>query len=891
MEHDPGHPTEKHMNDIPQPPRWADKLLAWYCNPALLEDLQGDLHERFHNRIRSTGLRWAKVHYFFDVIAFLRPYVFKKKRADGPRYSMLFNHYSKTSFRNFKRDKQYFTINSLGLALGIACSLILIAYIFNELTFDSQFANSGRIYRITVSTIIDDKRTDFAPIPPAVALAIRDEIPEIETMARISYPFAINNGTSTVRYEQNSFYQQNVFLADPTIFDVLSFRFLDGNTNALTEPNRIVLTHSLARKLFGVNYLQGAGPAGKIITIDKHEFAVNGIIADPPSNSHFHPSAFISWEGYGNDNIWDDSHAYTYVLLKENASHVLLQEKIDRFMKTNENILAVAEAFGAGVEASAESIHDIHLQPAKMYELSGHGHKGYLIAFGAIALFFLLSSGINYTNLAIAASAHRYKEIGVRKVMGALSGQIQKQFLTESAFMTVGSVALALIMLYLMIPHFNRLMTYELDTAILVDPGFLALAVAVILVLILLAGLYPALYLSRFNPVYIFKNRPETGSSKLHFRKTLLAVQFAISSFMILAVIVIGIQMNYLGNKELGFNKENIAIISIPDTYRREIQALKQELQRIAGVNGAAACDYSPGLSEMIDEHFVERENGEMKSSTVSRLHFDKDFLDLLGLDIVQGRNFKPDNEADYRHAFLVNEAAVKAYGWDKSPEGAIGRKIDGFNYGKAGTVIGVVKNVNLFSLMNKIQPLVMNLSVYENFLYVRVDGRQTKEVMSSVESAYKKMFDGHPFEYHFLDERFERLYENDRTMNAVLLTGSQLLIFISCLGLFGLSAFMVTKRTREIGIRKVLGATLQQIFFLLSRDFVWLVIAANLVAVPVAYLLLQQWLEGYAYRVAISWWLLPLPFIITLLLSMLSITYQVIRVSGTDPVKVLKYE
>src|SRR5690606_22071988 len=237
------------------------------------------------------------------------------------------------------------------------------------------------------------------------------------------------------------------------------------------------------------------------------------------------------------------------------------------------------------------------------------------------------------------------------------------------------------------------------------------------------------------------------------------------------------------------------------------------------------------------------------------------------------------------------NEAAVKAYGWDQSPEGAIGRKIDGFNYGKEGTVIGVVKDVNLFSLRNKIQPLVMNLSMYENFLYVRVDGLRTKDVMATIESAYKKMFDGSPFEYHFLDERFERLYEADRTLTATVLTGSQLLIFISCLGLFGLSAFLVTKRTREIGIRKVLGATMKQIFLLLSRDYVWLLVIANLIAIPIAYLLLQQWLDGYAYRISISWWHLPLPFILTLSLAVLSVSYQVVRVSGTDPVKVLKCE
>src|SRR5690606_12580780 len=300
---DPGNATKRHMNK-PQPPSWADKLLSWYCNPALLEDLQGDLYERFHLRVREKGQRWAAFCYCLDVIAFLRPYVVRKREVGGTRYSMLFNHYSKTSLRNFKRDKQYFIINSAGLALGIACSLLLVAYIYNELTFDRHFANANRIYRITVSTIIDEKRTDFAPIPPAVALAIRDEIPEIEVMARISYPFALNNGVSTISYNQNSFYQQNVFLADPTIFDVFSFTFLAGNADALERPNRIVLTDALAQKLFGAGYLRDNSPIGTMLTIDKHEFAVSGIIEDPPSNSHFHPSGFISWEGYGNDGIW-----------------------------------------------------------------------------------------------------------------------------------------------------------------------------------------------------------------------------------------------------------------------------------------------------------------------------------------------------------------------------------------------------------------------------------------------------------------------------------------------------------------------------------------------------------------------------------------------------------
>jgi putative ABC transport system permease protein len=293
----------------------------------------------------------------------------------------------------------------------------------------------------------------------------------------------------------------------------------------------------------------------------------------------------------------------------------------------------------------------------------------------------------------------------------------------------------------------------------------------------------------------------------------------------------------------------------------------------------------------MIDEHYVERANGEMKSSTVSRLHFDKDYLKLLQLKIIEGRDFDPSMQSDYEAAFLVNEAAVKAYGWDKTPGGAMGKKINGFNYGKEGVVIGVVKDVNLFSLRQRVEPLIMNLSDYAPFVYVKIDGLNTAAVVGRVEKLYKTAFGDHPFQYQFLDERFGKLYDAERKMSAALMTGAQVLIFISCIGLFGLSAFMVLHRTKEIGIRKVLGASIREIMTLLSRDYVRLILLANGIALPFAWILINRWLDGYAYRVNFSWWLLLVPVLATLLLAFLSICVQVFRASRTNPVKALKYE
>ena len=461
----------------------------------------------------------------------------------------------------------------------------------------------------------------------------------------------------------------------------------------------------------------------------------------------------------------------------------------------------------------------------------------------------------------------------------------------EAVLITVIAATIGAGFFYLLIPRFNQVMEYKLDISIFRQGEFLMTAAGVVMILSLVSGFYPAFYLSWINPIQILKSKFSGGAGKAHFRKTLLMTQFAISAIMIVAVLVVSAQMRYLGQKDLGFNKENVMIITIPDAYIKDLLVLKEKLLAVTGVSGATVCDYVPGYSDMVDEHYVERANGEMKSSTVSRLHFDKDYLRVLGLEVIQGRNFDPTSEADYKGAYLVNEAAVKAYGWDKTPQGPIGRKIEGFNYGKKGQVIGVIKDVNLFSLKQKVAPLVMGLTPYASFLYVKTDGKHPTEMVGRIEQTYKAVMGNEPMTYQFLDERLMRLYESDQKMNAALVSGSQVLIFISCLGLFGLSAFMVTQRTKEIGVRKVLGASLREIMMLLTRDYVRLIVMANVVAIPLGYLLMQQWLKSYAYRVDLSWWMALVPVSLTVLLALLSISYQVARASRANPVRSLRYE
>lgn len=873
------------------PPRWADRLFELYCAPHLLEDLQGDLYERFYHNVETRGIRSAKARFILDTILFIRPYVLKRKSStETLPYFMMLSHYFKTGFRNVGRDKRYLIVNALGLALGIGCSLLLTGYIFSELSFDRAHAFAERTYRISCSTLIDTQQTQFAPIPPAFGPALKSAIPEIERTARLM-TWSGDGGFCAIAYEDKLFNEDHLMVADSTVFDVMDYKLLVGNQHALEQPNRIVLSHTLAVKLFGFGYAANPKLLNTMIKVDQRELAVSGVMEDVAYATHFRPTALISWEGFGNDNVWNDSHAYTYIRLAPGSEASVIQSKLNHFVATNENVRKVAEEFGAKVSVFIEPLTGIHMNSDKSYELQPSGNRYYLYAFGIIAAFFIVMSGINYVNLSIAASAHRYKEIGVRKVMGALRGQVQKQFLTESSLMIFVSALAGLLIFYLLIPYFNEIMAYELNISLLLDPAFVLLGILLLLVLSMLSGFYPAFYLASANPVFVFRNKFQGVGRKLHFRKSLLVTQFAISSLMIVAVLTVTSQMNYISNQTLGINKENIVVVSMPWPAIKSLPTLKEELSRIKGVNGVAVTDYVPGVATLIDEHKVERSNGEMQSSTVGRLFIDKDYMNLLGLTVVDGRNFDPNSVADYKESFLVNEAAVRAYGWNEGANGPLGKKIDGFNYGKKGTVIGVVKDVNLYSLHEKVQPLIISMGIYMPYIYVKLDSKNIASTLADIEKTYEKTVQNYPFEFQFLDERFDRLYDSDRRMNRAMIGGGLILIFISGIGLFGLSAFIVVQRTKEIGVRKVMGASVREIVVLLSSEYVSLILIANMIALTSSYFLIQRWLSGYAYRVEFSWWIFVVPVLATFLLAMFSVSYQVVRASIVNPVRSLRYE
>lgn len=875
---------------VHNPPRWADRLLTWYCAPELLEDLQGDLHQRFYEHLRDQGAGAAKRRFILDVFSFIRPYVIRRRKKQFKSNAMMLGHYLKTSIRNVRRDTRYLLVNTLGLALGIGCALLLAAYVYTELSFDTGNRYADRTYRLSWNTIIDSQETEFAPTAPAIGVALQAVVPEFEKIARVM-TWSGDGSPSTVSYNGDLFSVPWIMNADSSIFNVMDYTFIAGDRTALKARDRIVLTHSLAEKIFGPAYAGKQDLIHTVIKVDDKELAVAGVIHDIPYANHFRPQALIGWEGYGNDGVWNDSHAFTYVRLVPGADQGDVQKKIDAFTETNETLKKLQEEYGARVKIYIDPLKSIHMDSHKSYEMLPPGNPQYLYAFAVIAVFFLLMSGINYINLAIAASWHRYKEIGVRKVMGALRGQVQRQFLTEASVMIVVAFVAGLFVLYLLIPLFNSVMNYQLQFTELLTPRFVAVVIVTLLLMVLLSGYYPSFYLSRANPIMVFKNKLHIGNQKAAFRKMLLVAQFTISAIMILAIIIVTAQVDYLSRQSLGFNKDNVLVIKVPWAALNSVPSLKEELMRINGVTSAASAEYLPGVKTSIDEHKVERANGEMVSSTVGRVFFDKDYLALMGLEIVEGRNYDGNSLSDYKTAFLVNEAAVRAYGWREGGASPIGRQIEAMNYGKKGTVIGVLKDANLYSLHNKVEPLIFNIAPNLPYVYVRLRGDDLPETMAAIERTYSKMIQNFPYDYQFLDTKFDMLYDSDRRMNKAFMAGGAVLTLISCMGLFALSAFLVVRRTKEVGVRKVLGASVKEIVLLLSKEYIMLIVGANVLAITASYFLARQWLSGYAYKVTIAWWFMLAPLAITLVLAFLSLSFQVIRASMANPVKSLKYE
>ncbi|NEU70217.1 FtsX-like permease family protein [Spirosoma agri] len=799
----------------------------------------------------------------------------------------MISNYIKIAWRNLIRQKTYSLLTLLGLASGMTCSLLLGLYVYDELTFDQYHTNAANIYRLNVQVKWDDNDMNMAIGSAPMGPALRQEYPEIRNVLRIK----TDNGL-LVRVGTKALYANNVIYADSSLFSFFDYAFIEGNprTSTLT-PNSIVLTRKLAMALFG----RTTELLGKPVRVkDEQVLTVAGVIGDVPANHHLNFEAIIPYSNTQLNAIkldkWDNFGSATYVLLHPNSDARQLESKMPAFYRKY-IARAIGDDTGKGVTflMSFQPLASMHLHSSHLLGV-GAGNGGniaYVYTFSIIGLFILLIAIVNYVNLATARSAGRAREIGVRKAVGSLRRQLVGQFLAESTLLTMLALLLSLLLLQLILPFFNAAAAKSLSLN-LWNPQLSGLLAGFGLLIGLVSGLYPAFVLARFNPVLVLKGTFSTGSSGLFLRKSLVVLQFTVSIIMIVGTLVVYRQLQYMQHTQLGFNQEQVIALPLKSpAVQRSVGVLKATLSQNSAIERVSLTSGSVG-GDMNNKTTFSFYSARGKEQPINTEYFsvDHSFLDVLQIGLREGRNFSPKLGSDSTGAVLVNEAMLKRLGWKDRTAGLVE-----FN-DKRIPVAGVIRDFHLRSLRSQIEPLVLVLHEDQgDKLLIRIKPQNVATALAYIEKTYKTINPDQPFEYTFLDQTFADQYRADERKGNLFLAFSGMAIFIACLGLFGLVTFTAEQRTKEIGVRKVLGASVPSIVALLAQDFLKLVVVAILIASPIAWWAMSRWLQDFAYRVTLSWWLFGLAGLLAVGIALLTVSFQSIRAALVNPVKSLRSE
>ena len=797
----------------------------------------------------------------------------------------MFKNYIKIAFRNLQKNKVFSLINIAGLTIGLTAFWLIALYVADELSFDRYHENAKRIYRVAQHASWNGGKFDFPITSDPFASALKNDFPQIQETAR----FDIEGG-GTISYNNKHLQVNDIMFTDPSAFTVFSWHFLSGNPKtALAKPQSIVLTKSLATKIFG----NPSSALNKTISFDQNNSnLVTGVIDDVPPNSHFSFSALRALPADNTQN-WQNSHLYTYILLKPNAKIETVEAGLPQFFSK----YLKANMSNVNYRMELQPLTSIHLHSNLSFEMGANSSITYIYTFSVVAILILLIAAINYMNLSTARSSIRMKEIGVRKVTGSSKTQLVWMFLSESVLLTFIASVAAVFLISLIFPWFTQLTSKALsiwrfgriETILLLSSFSLCAGI--------ISGIYPALFFSRFKTISALKGKLGSQNSNQLFRKALVTFQFVITIAMIAGSVVIYQQLQYVSKKDLGFNKDQVLTFHIQNQeVRKQISALKQQLLQNPLIQSVAAASNPIGNNDIGKTGYLLELNGKMetKSRIGDRLMIDEDYIPTMQIKLLQGRNFLQNMPTDKTQGLIVNETFVKDAGW----KNAIGRKIQ-YNTDEKGKplvyqIIGVIKDFHIFSLQHKIEPLLLQLPPAtndEDNLYVRVQKNSVKEALHYIGITYKKFDQENPLDYHFLDQNFARQYQSEQKQSNILLIFTVLTILIACLGLFGLVTFMAQQRTKEIGIRKVLGASVTQITSLLSQDFMKLVVLALMIASPIAFFTMQKWLQDFAYRIQISWWVFAFSGLLAIVIALITISFQAIRAALANPVKSLRSE
>lgn len=801
----------------------------------------------------------------------------------------MFSNYLKTALRYLWRMKGYTLINVFGLAIGMATCLLIFLYISHELSFDEFFSDSEDIYRVAITGHISEDQLDVAVSMGALGPKIMRDYPEVKHFTRIE-----SFGTDfLMASEDRKFIEDMVYFVDSSFFSVFPFQVLQGDPNtALEAPNRVILTKSTAMKYFGAE-----NPMGKILKMnDNYPLEVAGVMEDVPPNCHMKFDFLVSlatrMKDRGRDyydNNWGSINLFTYLKLHDGTDRTLFQEKI-KYM--------IRDAFGEdAAEMNMEfypvlqPVRSIHLHSHLMAEIGPNGNISYVYTFSAIAIFILLIASINFMNLSTARATNRAREVGLRKVGGATRGQLMTQYLGESTILSLLALVLALIIAELVMPLFNQMTGFEANLASFGWQVFLV-AIALTLFVGLVAGSYPAMVLSSFLPIQAIRGGFYKGRGRSRLRNVLVLIQFVVSIALLISTFLIYSQLRYMQNKKLGFDKENVIVIPLRGTRMMEkSHSLKAEFEKLSIATEVSISSSVPGKG-MDGIGFVPEGIPENSPWIIYVMECDPEFIGVMGMDLIAGRNFSDDFGTDSM-AVIINETLAKKLGW----EDPIGKKIMGFGtmYPEEYHVIGMLADYHFKALHDAINPamLIGQHVQRRSYLSIRTVPGDPARIIDELKQTWEQAEQAFPFDYFFLNDDFEDLYRSEMKMGRLFIYFTLLAIFVACLGLFGLSAFTAEQRTREIGIRKVMGATVQRIVFMMGREFTLWVLLANLVAWPVAFYLMDLWLQSFAYRIEV-WafaWVFLASGLIALAIALLTVSLQAYRAATTDPVKALKYE
>ncbi len=799
----------------------------------------------------------------------------------------MLRNYIKITLRTIKRHKAYSFINVAGLAIGMACCILIVNYIAYESSYDRFHENSDRIYRINTILEFGGRGSKLASTNHPIGDYLEDNYSEVINSAKFRrYMY----DQTLVEFEEKKFFENRIYYARNSVFDVFTFPMIIGNPKtALIVPHSVVLTESYAKKYFGEE-----DPIGKILRLDNREdYKVTGVIRDIPGNTHFPINMLLSFESFYVSNPrlkgnWlGDFEIHTFVLLKEDYDYKELEKKLPAIVE--KNLGNILKAVGGKVEYSIQPLTDIHLHSDLLNEPSGQSDIAYIYAFSAIALFILLIACINFMNLSTARSAKRAQEVGMRKVLGANKKKLVYQFLGESLILSLFAFIIAIGLAELALPMIRSLTALELSIFFTDVPLFIVASVGFVFIVGIIAGSYPAFFLSAFKPVSVLKGGVRTGPANFRIRSILVVFQFSVSVFLIIGTIVVFNQISYMKNRNLGFDKENIVYIQIlDDSIQYSTEAIKRELVKIPGVVRASATSHIPSHGATHNA-FVPEGFSLEESQMMGRISGDFDFLETFGIELIAGRNFSPEFSTDIKESILINETAAKKIGWDDP----IGKRISELlEKATPRTVVGVVKDFHTNSLHNPLESVLINYDPDDySYIAVRLSPENIPRTMELLGKKWKELDPTGMFDYTFLDASLIALYRTEERLGKIFTYFSILAIFIACLGLFGLASFTAEQKTKEIGIRKVLGAPVSGIVLLLSKEFTKWVIAANIFSWPIAYFVMNKWLQNFAYRTPIGLWSFFLAAAMAIMIALITICYQSLRAALANPIDSLRYE